>query len=182
MDKSNVTSIDYETVFNATLFDVEKASLTLTSGKKLTHFVVRRHPTVSVIPVTDAQEIYMVSEYRYMHKKTLLELASGFIDKGETALQAAQRELEEELGIKARQWEQLIHVDQNASVIDAQYKIFLAKGLELGKPRPTEDEAIRVVKVPLDEALNLVLTGQITTSESIIGILLVDRLRRDKKL
>ena len=182
MDTSNVSSITYKSVFKASLFEVDEVSLTLTSGKSLTHHVVKRKPTVTILPVTDNYEIYLISEFRYMHNKTLLELASGFIDQGETPLQAAKREAEEELGIKATNWEEIISVDQNASVIDAKYKIFLAKGLEIGTPKPLDDEAIRVVKMPLEKALSLVLSGQITTSESIIGILLLDTLRKEKRI
>ncbi|HEV2339480.1 MAG TPA: NUDIX hydrolase [Patescibacteria group bacterium] len=169
-------------VFSAKLFHVDEVQLTYSDGDNVTHHVAIRKPTVSVFPLTDQYELYLVSQYRYLLEKQSLEAMAGFINEHETPLHAAKRELQEETGIRAEQFEFLRSIDISASVFLAKNYLFLAKGLTLGEPHPDLHESIEVVKVPLDVAVQKVMDGEITASSSIIGILLLDRLRKEKKL
>jgi ADP-ribose pyrophosphatase len=174
--------ISFKNVLKTKLFDVQKATLMLKSGEKLIHTIVKRNPTVTVIPIDKDGNIFFISQYRYLLKKNSLELVAGFIDEKESPLEAAKRELKEEAGIKAVQWEQVLVYDMNASVVISQNTIFLARDLEIGDSKPEQDEMITLNKLSLNHALEKVLTGQITTSESIIGVLLLDKLMNTKKI
>ncbi len=180
MNKASIKSS--KTVLESSLFHVVQSELVYPSGRLVTHHDIYRQPTVSVFPITPTYEIYLVTEYRYLLKKTMLEAMAGFMNTNETPLAAAKRELQEETGLKAEQWELLRTIDMAASVIKAQSHLFLAKGLEEGIATPEEDEDITLIKMPLEEAVQKVMTGEITTSASTIGILLLDRLRKEKKL
>ncbi len=180
MDDPYFSSISFKNILKAKLFDVEEVTFVKQNGEKYVHHIARRMPTVTVIPLTPENEIIFISQYRYLFKKNNLELVAGFIDKNETPLKAAKRELKEETGITASQWEQLLVADMNASVMVSQNTIFLAKGLETGEPKPDKDEIITTCRLKIDDALQKVFTGQITTTESIIGVLLVETLLKNR--
>lgn len=169
-------------VFSSDLFHINKMHLVYSPTDAVDHDIIIRKPTVSIFPLTDKYEIYVVSQYRPLLKKVTLEAVAGYIDEGEVPLKAAKRELAEETGITAGQWEMLTRVDLAASVVKAENYIFLAKGLELGKANPEKHEDIEFLKMPLTQAAQKVLTGEITLSSSIIGILLLEKLRKEKKL
>lgn len=169
-------------VFSSSLFQVNSMQLVYSNGDKVTHDIAIRKPTVAIFPLTDTYELYLIAQYRPLLKKVTLEAVAGFIDGKETSLQAAKRELQEETGITAMQWEMLTTIDLAASVFKAQSHLFLAKGLDLGKPHPDIHEEIEIIKMPLSQAAQKVLTGEITLSSSIIGILLLEKLRKEKKL
>lgn len=172
----------YKTVYKAELFHVETMQIAYPKGEKVMHEIVVRKPTVSVFPISDRYELSLVSQYRPLLEKQTLEAVAGFIDDNEMPLQAAKRELEEETGIRATQWEMLTVIDLAASVFRAKNYLFLAKGLETGKPHPDAHEDIAVVKISIEDAVRKVMTSEITLSSTIIGILLLDTLRKEKKL
>ncbi len=182
MSQKNLDPLSEKTIFKAKLFDVSEVGIKLKSGREVVHHVAKRRPTVCVLPLTKNNEVYLVSQYRYMLKKNSLELMAGFIDAGEDPLTAAKRELDEETGIKAKNWKELMTVDMSASVFNAVSYLFLAQDLEQGIAHPEEEEDITVVKMPLEEAVEKVITGQMTTTMSIIGILLLDKLVKEKKI
>jgi 8-oxo-dGTP pyrophosphatase MutT (NUDIX family) len=171
-----------KTVLNTPLFDVKKLEIVLPTGSKRTHYVAERLPIVCILPLTDDYEVYLISQYRYLLGKTIVEAVAGHVEKDETPLFAAKRELKEETGIIATQWEELTRVETGASAFRSKVHIYLAKGLELGKPEPMEDEEIALNKMPLKEAAQMVENGKINHSTTMLGILLLDRLKREKKL
>lgn len=179
MNKPKTTE---KTIFSSDLFHINKMHIMYSSTDSVDHDIVIRKPTISVFPLTDTYELYLVSQYRPLLKKVTLEAVAGYIDEKESPLQAAKRELAEETGLRATQWEMLATVDLSASVVKAESHLFLAKGLEPGKAYPEQHEDIELLKMPLTQAAQKILTGEITLSSSIIGILLLEKLRKEKKL
>src|SRR5690348_4984523 len=114
MDKQKILSS--KKISSAKLFDVVEETL-FAKGKNYLFTSVYTHPTASVIPITPKGEIYLIKQYRYMFGETMLGIISGFIDEGETPLQAAKRELKEEAGIEASQWEQITKITAMRSVV-----------------------------------------------------------------
>lgn len=174
--------VSQKSVFKAKLFDVKKIVFKNKKGKEKIHHIAQRNTVVTIFPLTDQYEVYLISQYRYMLDKTVLEAISGYVNKKETTITAAKRELKEEAGITVHQLEEIARVETAASVIKGVTHLFLAKGLEMGDSNPDDDEEITVVKMPLSEAVEKVMLGEINHSASMLGILLLDKLRRDKKL
>ncbi len=171
-----------QTFYTENAFEVRKLELELPSGKKVTHYIAERVKTVSVFPLTDSYDLYLIYQYRYLLKKRILEAVAGRVEKNENFIAAAKRELKEEAGITALQWEQLSCIELAASFFRAQTRLFLAKDLEVGIANPEEDESIEIIKIPLDKAVQKVMNGEIETASTIIGILSLDQLRREKKI
>lgn len=174
--------VSQKSVLKDKFIDVRKIDFETKTGRKKIHHIVERTPTVSVFPLTDQYEIYLISQYRYMLNKTVLEAVSGYMEGKETTIAAAKRELKEETGINAHQLEELGRIELAGSVFKSKVYLFLAKGLEIGSNNLDEDEEISIVKMPLDAAVEKVMLGEINHSASMIGILLLDKLRMQKKL
>lgn len=174
--------VSQKTILRAKLFDVKRINFESKTGKKKIHHLAERVPIVSIFPLTDSYEIYLLSEYRYMLKKTVIEAVAGHVEKKETTIAAAKRELKEEAGISAMQLEEIARIEMSGSVFRSKSHLFLAKGLEIGDNKLDDDEEISVVKMPLELAVEKVMLGEINHATSIIGILLLDKLRNEKKL
>lgn len=173
--------VSEETVFSTDKFTIKK-SLLRVNGEKRLHYDIWRNPVVAIFPLTDKNELYLISEYRYLFKKAVLGSVAGFIDKDEPPLKAAKRELQEETGLKAQKWKDLGVVDLARSVLKSQVHFFLAQDISQGDSNPEDDEEISVVKIPLKDAVEKVIKGEITTAASIIGILMIDKLLEKRKL
>jgi 8-oxo-dGTP pyrophosphatase MutT (NUDIX family) len=174
--------ISRKSVFKAKLFEVREIIFKNKNGQEKVHHVAQRNTVVTIFPLTDKYEIYLISQYRYMLDKVVLEAVSGYVDKKETTIAAAKRELKEESGIEAGQLEEIARIEMAGSVFKSKGHLFLAKGLEIGENKPEEDEEVSIVKIPLSMAVEKVMVGEINHSATVIGILMLDRLRMEKKL
>lgn len=174
--------VSQKPVFKAKLFDVKEIVFKNKEGKEKIHHIAQRKTVVTIFPLTDKYEVYLISQYRSMLDKTVLEAISGYVNKKETTITAAKRELREEAGITAYQLEEIARVEMAGSVFRSKGYLFLAKGLEMGEANLDEDEEISIVKMPLTQAVEKVMMGEITHASSMIGILMLDKLRGEKKL
>lgn len=179
---SRIKVISQKNILKTDFFDVNEVDLELSTGSKRRHYDVIRRPAVSVFPITVTQEIYLVSQYRYMLERTTLEAVAGFIDGNEEPMDAAKRELSEELGLTAEVWKQISDVTMSASVIKQKQYLFLASGLHEGVAHPEEIEDITLIKMPLSEAVKKVMDGIIDTAATQIGILMLDKMRQEGKI
>jgi ADP-ribose pyrophosphatase len=169
-------------VYKARFFEVKEQEVALPNDKKHVYQSVERRPTVGIFPLTGTHNLYLISQYRVMFGKRILEAIGGHVNKDETSLAAAKRELREEVGMRASQWEEIARIEKSASVIRETFHLFLAYDLEKGKPNPDAGEDIQLVKLPLKEAVARVMSGEINNAATMIGILLLDNLKRNKKL
>lgn len=174
--------VSQKSVFKTKLFNVKEVVFETKNGKKKIHHIAERASVVSVFPLTDQYEIYLISQYRYTLQKKVMEAVAGYVEGRETTVAAAKRELKEETGIETHQLEELARAEVAGSVFKGKIYLFLAKGLEIGEDKLEEDEEIEIVKMPLESAVEKVMTGEINHSASMIGILLLDKLRSQKKL
>jgi ADP-ribose pyrophosphatase len=132
---------------------------------------VRMRPGVSVLALDGEGFVHLTSEYRYAVERESVEVVSGGVDDGETPLDAAQRELREELGIEAREWVDLGPVDPFTSVVFSPARLFLARGLTHATHEREGTEVISEVRVPLAEAVEMVERGRVTHAPSCVLIL-----------
>ncbi len=138
--------------------------------------VVEMVPGSSVLAIDEENHAYLVREYKYALERESLEAISGGIDDGEAPLAAAQRELREEAGLMAAEWEELGAVDPFTTAIRCRNHLFLARGLSHTAAAPDDGEELSLVKLPFDAALQMVLAGEISHAASCILILRAARL------
>lgn len=154
------------------LFTVFEDSIELPNGEKRTYHSVKRSNAITVIPVTADNEIYLIKQYRHMYEKWMFEAVAGMVDSGEDPLTSAQRELKEEIGIEAKNWTQLGVTNAAGSVVTWDQYIYLATELTVGIAQLESSEQIELIKMPFEQAVEMVMNGEITISASIIGILM----------
>jgi ADP-ribose pyrophosphatase len=130
----------------------------------------------SVLAIDADDTVFLVREYKYAIGRDSLEAVSGAMDEGETPLAAAQRELREETGIIAADWQEMGTVDPFTTAIHCRNHLFLARGLSHTAASPEDGEALSVVSVPFASALRMVLEGEISHAGSSVLILRTARL------
>ncbi len=131
---------------------------------------------VGVLPVDDEGYIYLVGQYRYPLDIYSWEIPEGGCPEGEDTLSAAKRELLEETGMSATNWKHFGGFHLSNSVTDEIAHIYLATGLTAGTPQPDGTEVIAYKRIAFDQALNMVLSREITDAISVMAILLYSRL------
>ncbi|MEZ0607689.1 NUDIX domain-containing protein [Fibrella sp. WM1] len=136
-----------------------------------------KNKAVGVIPIDAEGNTYLVGQYRYTLDEYTWEIPEGGSPVGTDLLESAQRELREETGLIAAKWTKLARIHTSNSATDEEGFIYIAEDLTPGPHAPEETEDLQVQKVPLTEAVNMVIDGRITDSISMAGLLLVARLR-----
>ena len=166
--------------FHGHIFSVYTEEIEEPNGVHATRDVVRHNGSVVVLAVdetTDLADPLIVLEQQFRHaaNQYLFELPAGRVDAGETTRQAAERELIEETGYRATQWESLVKYYASPGFVAEWMEIYLATGITTGEAQPEEDERIETYLVPLSEALRMIDRGQIHDGKTLIGVMLYAR-------
>lgn len=172
--EQNVSS---ERVFDGIILHIEHLTNRLPNGKLAKREVARHIGAAAVLPVDDDGNVYLVRQFRSPVDRVLLEIPAGKLDyKGEDRLEAAQRELREETGYTAENWTHLNDLLSTVGFCDECISIFMARGLSAGDCDPDEDEFVNVVKMPLIEAIDMVMNNEIQDSKTISALLMAGRI------
>ena len=134
--------------------------------------VVRQRGSVAALPVFDDSRVVLVRQYRYAVDSLVWELPAGRRDGAETPEQAAQRELEEEVGLHAARLEPLATFWTTPGFCDEVMHLFRATDLAAVPPRPDEDENIEQATFTLEEAMAMVKRGEIREGKTLVALLL----------
>ncbi|MEU5696139.1 NUDIX hydrolase [Actinosynnema sp. NPDC020468] len=136
--------------------------------------VVEHLGAVAVVAVDADGLVTLIHQYRHPLGKRLWELPAGLLDSaGEHPLEAARRELVEEVGLAAVDWSTLVDVAASPGFTDEVVRVFLARGLtEVERELMGEEEAdLEARRVPLDQAVGMVLRGEIVNGAAVSGLL-----------
>jgi len=154
---------------------VQEDQVIMPNGKNDIFGIVNMIDGVTVILVDNENNIYLAKEFKYAVGRITIEAISGGIDKNETKEKAAKRELMEETGLKAEQWDYLGVVDPFTTIINSRNHIFLARQIIKFK-ESDEKLTLKVIKIPFSEAVNWVANGKITHAASCVAILKAARI------
>lgn len=128
---------------------------------------------IGIIPLDEEKNTWLVGQFRYPLKQYSWEIPEGGGKLNEDPLVSAKRELLEETGIDAAEWQEIQKIHLSNSVSDELGIIYLARQLSFGKSSPEESEDLIVRKLPFETAYQMVLNGEITDSLSVAAILKV---------
>ena len=141
-------------------------------GRGIYGVVEYKNRAVGVIPIDDSGHTWLVGQFRYTHDLYEWEIPEGGCPEGEELIETAKRELLEETGIVAREFEMLIEgIQLSNSVSNEKAWIFVARGLSFVDSSPEETEKLEVKKVPLATAVKMALNGEIRDAMSVAGLL-----------
>lgn len=140
-------------------------------GKPGIYGVVQfQNHAIGVVPVTDEGDTFLVGQYRYALGVYSWEIPEGGSPLTESPLEGAKRELREETGLTAERWTYLGDLHPSNSVTDEVGAVYLAEGLSFGISAPEGTERLEVRRLPLKEAWEMAMRGEITDSLAIIGL------------
>ena len=163
-------TINVNVIHKGKIFDVKRNQIIL--NKKKTYFDLVSHKgAVAVVPLLKNKKIILVKQFRYAIKKELFEIPAGLIDKNESLVDCAYRELKEETGFKANKIEKLFQTFLSPGYSNELLTIFLASDLKKGEQSLDLDEFIEVKTFNFDEILNMIKNNEITDSKTISAIL-----------
>ncbi|GAB6875990.1 NUDIX hydrolase [Thermaerobacter litoralis] len=169
------TPLDGETLWNGRIFSLRRTRVRLDDGREAVRDWVDHPGSVVVAAMTAAREVILVRQYRLPAGRELWELPAGRREPGEDPLHGAQRELEEETGLKARTWRLLARFYASPGYTSEHKWLYLAQDLERGPSHPDPDEQLAVRAVPLDEALRMAERGEIADAKTLVGLLILER-------
>lgn len=135
---------------------------------------------IGIIPIDAEGNTYLVGQYRYPLDIYSWEIPMGGGNRANDPLESAKRELQEETGFTANKWTEIATIHTSNSVTDEHGIVYIAEELEAGETNFDETEDLQIKKVTLAEAIDMVMSDEITDSISMIGLLKVARLRNIK--
>lgn len=151
---------------------VEHHDVLTPAGRAGVYGVVHfKNLAIGVIPLDDDGHTWLVGQYRYPHRAYSWEIPEGGGPLGTDPLLSAQRELEEEVGLRADRWDLILEMDLSNSVTDERCLIYVARGLRPCARRPEETEELAVRRISFDELHEGVIAGQYRDSLTIAGVL-----------
>jgi 8-oxo-dGTP pyrophosphatase MutT (NUDIX family) len=141
-----------------------------------------KNKAIGIVALDDERNIWLVGQHRYPLNEWSWEIPEGGGPHHLDPLEAAKRELKEETGLVADEWQMVLRTHLSNSVTDEVGFVYLARGLKQLEQNLEATEAdMKVWKLPFKEALQMVLDGKITDSLSIMGILRVNLMIQDLK-
>ena len=133
-----------------------------------------KNRAMAIIPLDEDNNTWIVGQFRYTTKTYEWEVIEGGVPEGEDLLEGAKRELEEEAGLIASEWELIIDGCQlSNSVSDEIGYAYVARGLTLTSTNPEETEQLQIRKLPFDELVTMVMNGEIKDLLSVASVLKV---------
>lgn len=162
--------ISSEYVFKGKVIDVKRDEVVVSNGNKSTREVVEHPGGVVILAITDNKKILTVKQFRYPLSQISVELPAGKLEKGENPELAAKRELEEETGYIAQNWDSLGFIYTTPGFCDEKLYLYLARNLTYGKQNPDEDEIIQCFEYSKSEVFDMIDKGIICDSKTICTI------------
>jgi ADP-ribose pyrophosphatase len=167
-------TIDSETLHVGKIFALRADEVRMPGGGTARREIVEHFGAVAIVALDDERNVVLVYQYRHPVGRRLWELPAGLLDMGdEPPHETAARELEEEAGLAATQWRVLVDIISAPGFSDESVRVYLATGLtDVGRPEAHDEEAdLTVTRTPLDDAVKMVLAGDIVNSIAVAGIL-----------
>ncbi|GAA4578578.1 NUDIX hydrolase [Micromonospora coerulea] len=170
-------------IWSGRIFSVVSDDVTMPGGGTAARDYVRHVGAVAVVALDDAGQVVLIRQYRHPVGRHLWELPAGLMDvSGEDLAAAAARELAEEADLTAGTIDVLVDLHSSPGFSDELVRVFLARDLadvpaEQRHDRRDEEADLQVVRVDLDEAVGMVLAGEITNASCVAGLLAAARAR-----
>lgn len=139
-----------------------------------------KNVAVAIVPLDGKGNTWLVGQDRYTLGHHSWEVPMGGAPRGEDPLDAARRELKEETGLSAERWTEVMRLHTSNSITDETGVVYVAEGLTDGETEFEETESIEIRKLPLTEAVDMALRGDITDAISVAALVSLPRLLPDR--
>ncbi len=161
-----------EYIFNGKIINVRRDTALIPDGSTAIREVVEHNGGVCVIALTDNQEVLFVKQFRYPYMEEIFEIPAGKRDSlDEDPLECGKRELKEETGATAKRFIPLGQLYPTPGYCGEIIWMFAALDLEFGDCDPDDDEFLEVNKIPLEKAVEMVISGELKDAKTQASIL-----------
>ncbi|HAT33578.1 MAG TPA: ADP-ribose pyrophosphatase [Janthinobacterium sp.] len=171
------SKVDGELVYEGGFLTVQSDRVTLPDGKVTRREYIRHPGAVVILALFDDGRVLLERQFRYPLDRVFIEFPAGKIDAGEDALACAKRELREETGYTASDWQFVCTIHNAIAYSDEHLELFLARGLVAGQSQLDEGEFLDVFTAPMADLLDWVRQGAITDVKTIIGAFWLEKIR-----
>jgi ADP-ribose pyrophosphatase len=168
------------TLHQGRVFNLVKENYTLDNGVTSDMDFIQHPGAAAMVPMLNNQEVVLIKQYRHAIREFIWEIPAGTLDPNETPLNCARRELIEEIGYSSTEWHQLGTITPLPGYSDERIHIFLALDLKPAEQHLDDDEMLNVQPVKLNNALQMILTGEISDGKTISGLFLAYHLLNRK--
>ena len=182
MDLTEKT-LDTQVIFEGRIIKVRLDKVLLPNGVKADREIVEHPGGVAIVALDEQENVYMVRQYRHPFEAVLFEIPAGKLNYGENPLECGIRELKEETGLVAEQYDFLGSFMVSPGFCAEKIHIYLARNLHQGTMNLDPDEFLEVEKHSLQALLDMIMENKIEDGKTVIGLLkAAELLRREQKL
>lgn len=171
-------TLSSEAIYEGKMISLRVEEVQLPDGNLAKRELVKHPGAVAIIALTEEGKLVLVEQYRKALERTLIEIPAGKIDFGEAPEVTAVRELEEETGYGAKEFTYIQSFATSPGFADEIIHLYLAQELfEIEEPAlGDEDEFIGLLEVTIEEAGEMVASGQIFDAKTAFAVLYVKNL------
>lgn len=165
-------------IYNGKILNVRRDIADLPNGNQSVREVIEHNGGVCVAPLTENGELIFVRQFRYPYSEVILELPAGKLEIGEDPFEAGKRELEEETGCVAGKYHNLGKFYPTPAYCTEIIYLYVAEKLSETHMHLDDDEFLEVERIPLEKAVEMVLSGEIKDGKTQVLILRVAEMKR----
>lgn len=170
------TQLDTEVAYDGNFLKVQRDGVRLPDGS-LTQREYIKHPgAVAILPLFDDGRVLLERQFRYPLHAVFIEFPAGKIDPNEDPLDCAKRELQEETGYTARDWQFACTIHNAIAYSDEHLDLYVARGLTAGERKLDQGEFLDTFTATVPEMLQWVREGKITDVKTVIGTFWLEKM------
>lgn len=170
MDKFYEKTLNSEIVYEGKIFDIKHDEVELSNGAKSFRDIIL-HPGGVVIVAQKEEKILLVKQYRYALSEAIFELPAGKLEVGEDPFEAAKRELKEETGYEASNWQNLGFIYTTAGICNERLYLFKADISNFVGQQPDENEIIDFWEFDKNDVFDMIKNGKINDAKTICALM-----------
>lgn len=159
------------TIYEGRVIRLNVEQVRLPNGADAELEIIHHPGGAAVVAVNDSRQLCLLRQYRHAAGGWLWELPAGKLDPGEQPLFTAQRELQEEAGMRGHDWQSLGKIVSSPGVFTEVIHLFLARSLSPVPAQTEEQEVIEVHWLAWGEAWRMAQSGEIEDAKTLAGLL-----------
>lgn len=173
-------TIKSDPIYDGKILSLRVDTVELPDKKYSKREIVDHKKGVGIIAFDGEDSLYLVRQYRISIDTYTLEIPAGLVEANELPIDAAKRELQEEIGFYPEDIEYLFDMHASPGFTNDKLSFFISKDLKESKLEEDSDEFLEIKSYKIDDLYNMIQNGEITDAKTIIGVMYAMRVRNKK--
>ena len=169
------------TLHRGRVFRLNRENVTLAHGITVDLDIIRHPGASAMVPLSNNSTVVLIKQYRHAVGDFIWEIPAGTLDPDETPLECAKRELAEETGFLADEWQKIGEITPVPGYSDERIHLFIAASLNPTEQKLDEDEMLNVHEVELNNAIEMIYKGVIQDGKTIAGLFMARHWLQNKR-